>query len=222
MLGALAAGEQDPQVLAQMAKGRLRDKLSALQEALSGVMGSHQRFLLGVQLRHLEALEEEIEKLDAEVARPCRGACRSRAGRGHDSRYWSPDGGGDRGGDGDGHGALCHPGSTWRRGRVCVRATTKVLTRAVAVRPARATRRCVRPWWKQRAARPVPRRTWGRSYRRLCTPHRGQPGGDGGSSQHGGHAAHYHQDQASPLQTCPITSRRVTSRSPSAVATTPA
>lgn len=69
MLGALAAGEQDPQVLAQMAKGRLRDKLSALQEALSGVMGSHQRFLLGVQLRHLEALEEEIEKLDAEVAR---------------------------------------------------------------------------------------------------------------------------------------------------------
>ena len=77
MLGALAAGEQDPQVLAQMAKslprtrsgGRLRDKLSTLQEALSGVMGSHQRFLLGVQLRHLEALAEEIEKLDAEVAR---------------------------------------------------------------------------------------------------------------------------------------------------------
>ena len=77
MLGALAAGEQDPQVLAQMAKslprtrsgGRLRDKLSALQEALSGVMGSHQRFLLGVQLRHLEALEEEIDNLDAEVAR---------------------------------------------------------------------------------------------------------------------------------------------------------
>ena len=69
MLRALAAGEQDPEVLAQMAKGRLRDKLAELQEALSGVMGSHQHFLLGMQLHHLEALEEEIEKLDAEVAR---------------------------------------------------------------------------------------------------------------------------------------------------------
>ena len=68
-LHALAAGEQDPEVLAQMAKGRLRDKLAALQEALSGLLGSHQRFLLGVQLRHLESLEGEIEKLDAEVAR---------------------------------------------------------------------------------------------------------------------------------------------------------
>ena len=69
MLRALAEGEQDPQVLAQMARGRLRDKLAELQAALSGVMGSHQRFLLGVQLRHLEALEEEIDNLDAEVAR---------------------------------------------------------------------------------------------------------------------------------------------------------
>ena len=69
MLRALAAGQQDPEVLAQMAKGRLRGKLAELQEALSGVMGSHQRFLLGVQLRHLEALEEEIDKFDAEVAR---------------------------------------------------------------------------------------------------------------------------------------------------------
>lgn len=69
MLHALASGEQDPKVLAQMAKGRLRHKLAELQEALSGLVGSHQRFLLGVQLRHLEALEEEIDTLDAEVAR---------------------------------------------------------------------------------------------------------------------------------------------------------
>ena len=74
-------------------------------------MGSHQRFLLGVQLRHLEALEEEIEKLDAEVAR--RVEEHAEVVRAVDTipGYWSPDGGGDRGGDGDGHGALCHPGS---------------------------------------------------------------------------------------------------------------
>ena len=111
MLRALAAGEQDPQVLAQMARGRLRGKLAELQAALSGVMGSHQRFLLGVQLRHLEALEEEIDNLDAEVARRVEEHAEVVRGRRHDSGYWSPDGGGDRGGDGDGHGSLPDSGS---------------------------------------------------------------------------------------------------------------
>ena len=38
MLTALAEGEEDPGVLADMAKGRLREKLEALEEALAGVM----------------------------------------------------------------------------------------------------------------------------------------------------------------------------------------
>ena len=46
MLRALADGEDDPKVLADMAKGRLREKLEALEEALLGVVGSHQRFML--------------------------------------------------------------------------------------------------------------------------------------------------------------------------------
>ena len=69
MLTALAEGEEDPCVLADMAKGRLRDKLKALEEALEGVMGSHQRLILGTQLRHLSYLDAEVERLDAEVER---------------------------------------------------------------------------------------------------------------------------------------------------------
>ena len=69
MLTALAEGEEDPCVLADMAKGRLRDKLKVLEEALEGVMGSHQRLILGTQLRHLSYLDAEVERLDAEVER---------------------------------------------------------------------------------------------------------------------------------------------------------
>ena len=68
MLAALAAGEDDPAVLADMAKGRLREKIDALEEALEGVMGPHQRFMLGTQLRRLSTLDADIERLDAEVA----------------------------------------------------------------------------------------------------------------------------------------------------------
>ena len=72
MLAALAEGEEDPKVLADMAKGRLREKLGELEEALEGVVGSHQRFMLGVQLRRINSLDTEIEGLDDEVARRTR------------------------------------------------------------------------------------------------------------------------------------------------------
>ena len=69
MLAALAAGEEDPQALAALAKGRLREKTGELEQALRGLMGDHQRFMLTAQLRHLAFLDTEIERLDQEVAR---------------------------------------------------------------------------------------------------------------------------------------------------------
>ena len=69
MLAALAQGETDPEALAGLARGRLREKLGQLEEALRGLVGDHQRFMLGRQLHHWEHLEAEIEELDAEVAR---------------------------------------------------------------------------------------------------------------------------------------------------------
>lgn len=71
MLEALVKGE-DPQSLATLAKGRLRNKQDDLKEALQGLVGHHQRTLLESQLRHLTFLDQEIERLDEEVAKRMR------------------------------------------------------------------------------------------------------------------------------------------------------
>jgi transposase len=68
MLAALLAGETDAAVLAELAEGALRTKLPALRKALTGRVRAHQRFLLGQQLSHIDALEAQIEAVGAEVA----------------------------------------------------------------------------------------------------------------------------------------------------------
>ena len=52
MLGALVAGERDPQVLAELAKGKLRKKLPQLRQALRGRFGEHHGLLVGLALDH--------------------------------------------------------------------------------------------------------------------------------------------------------------------------
>ena len=49
MLKALSEGEEDPKALAELARGRLREKREELEEALRGLMGPHQRFMLAIQ-----------------------------------------------------------------------------------------------------------------------------------------------------------------------------
>ena len=67
MLGALVAGERDPGVLAELAKGRLRAKLPQLRQALRGRFGDHHALLLRLALSHLEHLEGAIAALDRRV-----------------------------------------------------------------------------------------------------------------------------------------------------------
>jgi transposase len=67
MLEALAAGERDPEILAQMARTRMRPKIPELRLALEGRFGEHHAFLLGVHLGHIDHLSEAIDALDAEV-----------------------------------------------------------------------------------------------------------------------------------------------------------
>jgi integrase len=69
ILRALIAGEEDPGVLAALARGRMRAKRVALEEALEGRMGAHQRFTLGVMLRHIGELDRNIEDVSAEIER---------------------------------------------------------------------------------------------------------------------------------------------------------
>jgi transposase len=71
MLAALAQGQTSAVQLANLARGRLRDKLPQLEEALRGVLSDTQRWLLGEQLRKVGDLDEAIERLDAKIAGLC-------------------------------------------------------------------------------------------------------------------------------------------------------
>jgi transposase len=67
MLKAISEGTEDPQVLAALARGSLRQKTEQLQQALRGLVGPHQRFLLQEQLSHIEDLEARIDRVNAEI-----------------------------------------------------------------------------------------------------------------------------------------------------------
>ena len=68
ILEQLVAGRTDPVALADLAQGQLRKKIPALQRALQGRFGTHQRFLLGQQLAHLDSLDGTIAALSAQIA----------------------------------------------------------------------------------------------------------------------------------------------------------
>jgi transposase len=69
MLEALVAGTHDPEVLAALAKGRLRSKLPALRAALAGRFRTDHHGLLVAQiLAHVDYLEETIAVLSARIS----------------------------------------------------------------------------------------------------------------------------------------------------------
>ena len=76
MLGALIEGQRDPAVLAEMAKRRLRSKIPALTEALTGRFSDHHGFLAGVHLdlidRHTAAIQEITARIEV-VIKPFQG-----------------------------------------------------------------------------------------------------------------------------------------------------
>ncbi|MCK9905247.1 IS110 family transposase [Frankia sp. Cpl3] len=69
MLQALVAGTTDPTVLADLARGRLRRKLPALQEALNGFFTGHHAILVREILAKLDYLDEAIDRLSTEIDR---------------------------------------------------------------------------------------------------------------------------------------------------------
>jgi transposase len=73
MLDAIVAGQDDPQQLAQLARGRLKEKIPQLQQALEGRVREHHRFLLAEYLDEWDALGDRIRRIEAEIdtrARP--------------------------------------------------------------------------------------------------------------------------------------------------------
>jgi transposase len=69
ILQALLEGQEDPQVLAELARGRMRGKRDELAQAVSGTLREHHRFLLTSHLRQLDFYDAQIAELDHEIAR---------------------------------------------------------------------------------------------------------------------------------------------------------
>lgn len=69
MLAAMIQGTRDPEILSELARGKLRKKIPALKEALVGRFGAHHALIVGAILAHLEFLDEVIDHLSAEIER---------------------------------------------------------------------------------------------------------------------------------------------------------
>ena len=67
MIEALVNGSTDPAALSDLAKGKLKKKLPALQKALVGRFRSHHAFLVSRILAHLDYLEDEIEAFSQKI-----------------------------------------------------------------------------------------------------------------------------------------------------------
>ncbi|GAB3318056.1 IS110 family transposase [Geodermatophilus aquaeductus] len=67
MMAALIAGERDPVVLAELARGSLRSKTARLTEALTGRFSEHHAFLLMQMLQRVDAATADIAAVQARI-----------------------------------------------------------------------------------------------------------------------------------------------------------
>jgi transposase len=67
MLEALIAGQRDPATLADLARRRMRSKIPALTEALTGRFGEHHAFMARLFLDRVDAHSADIARLDERI-----------------------------------------------------------------------------------------------------------------------------------------------------------
>ena len=72
MLEAIIAGQTTPEQMAELSKGRLREKRTQLTQALEGRVKAHHRFVLTELLCQIGSLDETIARFDEEIERYCR------------------------------------------------------------------------------------------------------------------------------------------------------
>ena len=71
MLDAIVAGQNDPQILSELAKGRLRNKHEQLLQAMNGRIRLSHRFILAELLTQIDSLDETLARFDTEVVKYC-------------------------------------------------------------------------------------------------------------------------------------------------------
>lgn len=69
ILAALVEGQQDPELLADLARGRLRQKREQLVAALQGNVREHHCFLIASHLTHIDFLDEQIALFDLQIVK---------------------------------------------------------------------------------------------------------------------------------------------------------
>jgi transposase len=67
MLAEIVAGQTDAELMADLARGRMRNKIPELEKALTGLVQPHQRFVLAQQLDHIDFLDEKVETLSLRI-----------------------------------------------------------------------------------------------------------------------------------------------------------
>jgi transposase len=67
MIDALIAGQRDPEVLAEMAKGRMRSKIPELQDALAGRFNAHHALLCRAILARIDQADATIDELTKRI-----------------------------------------------------------------------------------------------------------------------------------------------------------
>lgn len=72
MLEAIIIGQASPEEMAELAKGRLREKREQLVKALEGRVKPHHRFVLTELLCQIDSLDETIARFDEQIEAYCR------------------------------------------------------------------------------------------------------------------------------------------------------
>lgn len=68
MIDAILEGQTEPDTIANLAKGRLRNKIALLRRAVAGSFSSSTIFVLRQLLRRLDAINADVEMTDAQIA----------------------------------------------------------------------------------------------------------------------------------------------------------
>jgi transposase len=72
MLEALIAGTATPEQMADLSRGRLREKRPQLVQALEGQVKAHHQFVLTELLCQIDSLDETLARFDAQIEEYCR------------------------------------------------------------------------------------------------------------------------------------------------------
>jgi transposase len=72
MLAALVEGQSSPVEMAELARGRMRDKRELLAKALEGRVQAHHRFVLSELLAQIDNLDDTIDRFNQQIETYCR------------------------------------------------------------------------------------------------------------------------------------------------------